>query len=508
MHPFQLKPLSAACAAACALFATSSQAAVLDTSGYTKVMLAGATAPDNFLKDLAPDMLAYTDEITASNYRAFRGTVKAGVPGVAAGTKLLFIKRSKGGSVFGVDPVARAQRIETFDFNNCTQTGGSGTTADPAKWTCGLKGSDPGTANYADAGNAGEVPDFGVSDVEPKMFQQPLNTENNAPQLTSAELGNFASFKPVNQLMMGIVTTAAVPETLHIGRSQYGQMLSNRIQDWTQIDDTLAGNTQVVVCRRVPGSGTQTSYNWFFNNFPCSQGIAVPPAVVTDSFGYGSGSGTEADPIVIDPTQGYTVVENSSSGDVRNCLANAQDHKDHKVKGAFDKWYLVQFSNSTEPFRAIGVLSLDSYSNSVLTGGKAYFRPLDGWGKFDAAAQSCASAGGCSGALPSKANLAQGRYDFVVELSMQYRGRSVTNVHGDVVAALAGTKKSFVDEFIKRAGKPEFLRSPTNSVPNAYAALPEQPSLGVGFDPSLYAANEVSYYSREGNTCKPLRRFF
>lgn len=508
MHPFQLKPLSAACAAACALFAASSQAAVLDTTGYTKVMLAGASAPDNFLKDLATDMLAYTDEITATNYRAFRGTVKAGVPGVAAGTKLLFIKRSKGGSVFGVDPVARAQRIETLDFDNCTQTGGSGTTADPAKWTCGLKGSDPGAPNYAHASNAGEVPDFGVSDVEPKMFQQPLNTENNAPQLTSAELGNFASFKPVNQLMMGIVTTAAVPETLHIGRSQYGQMLSNRIQDWTQIDDTLTGNTQVVVCRRVPGSGTQTSYNWFFNNFPCSQGIAVPPAVVTDSFGYGSGSGTEADPIVIDPTQGYTVVENSSSGDVRNCLANAQDHKDHKVKGAFDKWYLVKFSNSTEPFRAIGVLSLDSYSSSVLTGGKAYFRPLDGWGKFDAAAQSCASAGGCSGALPSKANLAQGRYDFVVELSMQYRGRSVTNVHGDVVAALAGTKKSFVDEFIKRAGKPEFLRSPINSVPNAYAALPEQPSLGVGFDPSLYAANEVSYYSREGNTCKPLRRFF
>lgn len=173
MHPFQPKPLSLACAAACALFATSSQAAVLDTSGYTKVMLAGATAPDNFLKDLATDMLAYTDEITASNYRAFRGTVKAGVPGVVAGTKLLFIKRSKGGSVFGVDPVARAQRIETFDFNNCTQTGGSGTTADPARWSCGLKGSDPGTPNYADAGNAGEVADFGVSDVEPKMFQQP-----------------------------------------------------------------------------------------------------------------------------------------------------------------------------------------------------------------------------------------------------------------------------------------------------------------------------------------------
>ena len=47
-----------------------------------------------------------------------------------------------------------------------------------------------------------------------------------------------------------------------------------------------------------------------------------------------------------------------------------------------------------------------------------------------------------------------------------------------------------------------------NTVPNAYAALPEQPSLGVGFDPSAYNANEVSYYSREGNTCKPLRRFF
>jgi hypothetical protein len=37
--------------------------------------------------------------------------------------------------------------------------------------------------------------------------------------------------------------------------------LSGLTQDWTSVDASLTGKTQVVICRRVQGSGTQTTYN-------------------------------------------------------------------------------------------------------------------------------------------------------------------------------------------------------------------------------------------------------
>ena len=114
-------------AAACALMAAgSSFAAGTVTIGgvsHQVVYLSGASAPDNFLADIAQGMLTNITYYTASgtNYRAYAGAANA-VPGIANGTRVLFIKRSAGGSVFGVNPVARAQRVATIDVNNCATT--------------------------------------------------------------------------------------------------------------------------------------------------------------------------------------------------------------------------------------------------------------------------------------------------------------------------------------------------------------------------------------------------
>jgi len=497
-----MKYTKIAVACGLALAAMSAQAAGPTIPAGTKVIfLSGATAPDNFLADIASSMLTGVTAIRSNDsgilHRAYLGKAAAGITGVAAGTDVLFIKRSKGGSVWGVDPVARAQRIETLDLNNCV----AGTA--PYAWSCGTKGIDPGIVGHETAANTGLVADFGVSDVEPRLFQEPFNTENGQPALSSAELGKLSN-KPVNQIMMGIVATNAVAATTHISRAQYGAMLAGRLDTWSQID----GSTDpVVVCRRVNGSGTQTSYNWMFSGFPCntaSGGFAgTPPATADGSFGFdGAHAGTTADPFIIDPTAGLTIIENSGSGDVRNCLKAAQDGTDFTVTGSNNQKYKVLFSAVGGPSKAIGVLSLDSYNNAN-TDAKYSFRHLDGAGTFNGATQ--VSSVGATGMAPSKANLLAGKYDFVVELSMQARNASVTNVNGDVVPAITAdsVKNAFYTEFVKRAGSTKYTGNDGGTftaVPNAFASLPQ-------FTSHATKPLFVSKFSRDGNTCAPLVSF-
>lgn len=488
-----------------------------------KVYLAGASAPDTFLAGIATDLYVagfhtYQDNNgtpanfadDGANWRAYFGTLKStpDVPASLQGKKVLFVKRSAGGSVFGVDPVARAGRQRTISIAS------SDCVLNASIYRCAIIGTDPGQANYALPSNAGEVADFGVSDVEPAMFKAPYNVEFGQGQLSPTETGRL-TVKPVNVLMMGFVATNSVPATTYLSRADYGAMLSGLIQDWNQVDPTItSGNTQVVVCRRTNGSGTQASYNWFFNNFPCQSafsGVVAPANMLDNSFsGIVGGAGTQASPFEIDPTQGYTVVDNPSSGNVRSCLTNAQSNTDWSFLGADGNWYKILFSASTTPFRAIGVLSVDSFGNATTDGsvdGQGdpvgfSFRPIDGAGIFDARATGATAqtftAGPGTGIAPSKTNLLTGKYDFAVELAMQYRTVAVTNVHGTNVPALSGLKKDFADEFIKRAG------DPTRNTGPVTAALPPT------FLPVLNAAgvptNNVAKGTRGANTCKPLQK--
>jgi hypothetical protein len=497
----------AATLAAPSAFATPTPEAV---PGVQKIILSGATAPDGFIESSVKEMLepgykSYRDNAAATlafQHQAWYGLAKAGIPGVAAGTPILFVKRSKGGSVWGVDPVARASRIESLDFSACT-VGGADLNGKVYDYFCPTKGLDPDSPNFNNpALNNGVPSDFGVSDVSPALFKAPYNVEFGQNALTAAEVAKL-TVKPVNTLIMGLPVTNDVPLSTAITRADYGNMLMGNIQDWTQIDANLGGNTQVVACRRVNGSGTQASYNWFFNNFPCESAFAGAKAPTSmgvngsggdNASGVISGSGTQADPYLIDPTQGYTVLNNSTSGDVRNCLARAQSNTDHLFKGDDGKYYKALFSNSVDPFKAIGVLSADSYgSESGWT-----FRNIYGAGSFSPATQTASA--GATGIAPSKANLLTGAWDFAVELTMQYRNANVTNSQGDVITPLAGTKKAFADELIKRAGDPAKIA--LNSKRNAYAALPDY------YDPFANPTNEahVALGSHQGNMCQPMVR--
>jgi hypothetical protein len=480
---------------------------------HSVVYLAGASAPDTFLADIAEGMMTGVTFYSASNYKAFAGSAN-GIAGIANGTKVLFIKRSAGGSAMGVGPVARGQRVKTIDVNNCSA--GVGTKANP--YICAIVGADPGEDGAELVTNAGLVPDMGVSDVEPAMFQEPLNTENDTAALNASETARLTAV-PVNQQLMGLVATDNVPASTHLSRSVYGALLNGQITTWDQVDPSLSGD--VAVCRRVEGSGTQTSYNWFFGNFPCSgnEGGSIPPARMTDSYGWkADGAGTDDEPYIIDTSAGYTVIENSGSGDVRSCLTAANAGTDY----TFKTWdpeeqkvntFKATFSNG--PMKAVGILSLDSYTK---TSGFS-FRHLDGAGTYtyDAGTKTLSSSAGATGVAPSKANMIAGKYDFVVELSMQTRNAAVTNEQGDNVGAVSGLQAAFASEFQKRAGSPQFTGNFENagtqvSTPEAFASLPQLfagLTNGGGSDTNgsnvRYADLYVSKFSRNANTCSPMR---
>lgn len=522
----KMKQIVLACAAALALPVSMSAHAVAptgpyDTAGAMQVFLSGASAPDNFLASnlaglLKPGFFSYT--VTGNtNYRAFLGetiaTPPAGSTGFPTNQKILFIKRSEGGSVFGVNPIGLNSPIKTMIVNATVCPTVSGTNV-----TCNsnaVVGIDPG---FPGAPGAAIPADFGVSDVAPFMFKEPFNVEFGASQLSDT---SNLTIRGVNTLAMGIVTTKDVPETLMISKADYHAMLTFNVFDWNtlgaNIDTATDKKTNVVVCRRVPGSGTQTSYNWYFNNFPCTAGSAISgvsgntgPTRMTDSAGYfgftlGTGDGSSAaNAIGIDVTAGPTVIENSGSSNVRSCLRAAATNTDYSFQDEQGRFHNVNFSavpaghTAATGWRAIGVLSLDSQTNTATTGSGGsesawFFRALDGNGRFYQNGQTClvgatlaspgaAPVGGtpASGTCPNRANLRTGKYDFAAELTMQYRTGTL------------GAKQGFVDAFITRAGDPAFQALWTMALPGG-AVAPD----GV---------NAVSFASRQGNQCGPLVR--
>lgn len=514
----KLRILPIACTAALAALAgqAAAQTPLPFSTPDATVTLSGATAPDNFILAIAtqlyePGFHRYQDnngtvaDFTDDGrlFNAVYGRIKstADIPAALRGRNILFIKRSKGGSVWGVNPVARAQRIARLDINAATCVLNAGI------YRCNEVGIDPGLPGYLNAANAGLPSDFGVSDVEPAMFKAPYNVEFGQDQLSGAETARLSVF-PVNTLMMGIVATNSVPATTYLSISDYGSMLSGAIQDWSQIDASLTtGNTQAIVCRRVPGSGTQTSYNWFFQEFPCSNavgGAGAPARMATDSasviLGTITGSGTAADPFILNPADGYTVIENSTSGLVRDCLRRAEQGGVHEITAEDGKRWRINFGAGG--YRAIGTLSLDSFAAANPNNNGWSFRALDGAGVFNANTQTL-FAGPGSGKLPSVQNLRQGRYEFASELTMQYRKVNVVNQHGDSVAALTdpsnALKRAFADEFIKRAGDPAFQSVATAALPPNYTPV---------IDGSGTVTNAVARATRSGNTCSPLVKFF
>lgn len=448
-----------------------------------EVTMSGASAQLLTLDTLAAGMFevanldVYYNAVGGGSYRAYYGTIKPGL-GLPVGQKVLLRYRAAGGSVWGVNPVARADLIDHMNLA-----------------TCGARVAT--VPNFLCPGVALRRSDAGVSDVEPSMFVGVNVSEADViagnGELTVGERGRL-TVSPENTVVFGVAASKQLADGLltNLTRAQVTSMLTGNppytAWDAVSTNANLAGKP-VVVCRRVNGSGSQATFNNYFGGFPCSSG-AVLPADRTASADY-------AGPGINYTANGFTVIENSTSSLVKACLNKAETGG---TVVQSDGAVITLLPNTA----AIGVLSKES---TPVLGETWSHLSLDGVNPDVVDGDDL--------------NSSLGKYDLWVEQTFQQRNTTVCNggthvgadahVPGDpkslpvqatchtgetTVLAPSGNLATFLTTFLARAGDPALV-GPLRGV----AALPNT-------DPALSTAGYVMKGSRLGNTCAATKLYW
>lgn len=243
-------------------------------------------------KSTGADQFMFTCTLTASSSLA--KAINGGTAPASGQTVYLF-KRDAGGSAYGVNPVAASTAVAFLDEAGATDASGNYT----------------GTKNV--------VPQLGAADVEPALLQESNNLAAGFTALTAAQLGGLntqtvllQSFGvAVNNNLYTALQTAqnttgvpSIPTTflqslvnkggLNIAAASWGHLLNN------------SDASQINICRRAAGSGTQAGANLLFTPF----NEAALGAADSDATAVG--------------TEGIVYVsEGGSTGAVKTCLNSA-----------------------------------------------------------------------------------------------------------------------------------------------------------------------------------------
>lgn len=466
----QVKKLATLVALACIGFAGQASAAlspaavaVLDDANDVAngganprvVYVSGASAVQKGIGGIAanlfsgtPIWFANSNNATSGDYFAVAGTYNN--PGDAwHGLNVIYLERVVGGSVWGVNPVARATPIPTMNVSsgNCgsTGTGASATTA----YSCG-------TSTLLSM-----VPDAGVSDVAPAMFQSPINTEGETPadSLDPVTELPLLTSTAIYGLAFGVPVTTSVPTSVKFTKSLVAALYAGNVGTWAGVPG--AGSGDVVICRRVPGSGTQAVYNSYFGNFPCTTNYNVP----ADRYASGAWDDVTRTFTVTPGTGGVVVVENSTSNDVKSCLDKAVNGGSYPTKDRDGLPVTVNFTAAGN--KAIGTLSMDSLNGSTTTSNWT-FRNMDGDGQITWAGATTA------GGEPIKTGTGK-------NAEMSFDGLSGTYIDGtwdlqgwisfNIPARTTGAKAEVLNRFLTLAQAPSVhgavsaLKYVTASVP-------------------------------------------
>lgn len=482
----QVKKIAALVAVACSAMAGSAHAAM--TPAQTTlvndavangriVFISGASATQKGFTGIVASMftgtpIRFANTLSSSkDFEAVAGVLAAG-SGPWSGQNVIIIDRVKGGSVFGVDPVARNTAIESLKVTSACGATGSGTAATP--YVC----ATTPLAEYV-------APDAGVSDVAPFLFQSPINTEGEtaAPSLNAAELADLTS-TAIYGLSFGVPLTKNLP-LFNLNKAAVAAIMTGNVGTWNQVDASLPAD-DIVVCRRVPGSGTQAVDNLYFGNYPCSESAFNVPA---DRDASGAWDASTRTYTVTGGTGGLVVVENSTSGDVRNCMDKAVTGGTMPGKDRDGNAVTVNFGAGGH--KAIGVLSMDSLKNSVLAAnangtGNWQFRSLDGAGTYTWDNTAIAPVATGTGKFPTLASFVDGTWDLQGWVSFNVPSRTV------------GAKKAVLDQFLVKAQDPAILASIAD-LKNVAAAIPGGAYSGAQVLRAAYA---------NGNQCAPYNRNF
>jgi PBP superfamily domain len=473
----KLNKIASLCVLACAAVSgqafaamTAAEQAILNDANANGrvVFVSGASAVQAGFDQIASSLFAgggirFANTTGSSrNFEAVAGKLLTAAGGWAANTNVIFVYRVLGGSVQGVNPVARAEVIDSLKVTAAT-CGATGSGTQAAPYVCTL-----GTA----------VPDAGISDVAPALFDSQYNTEGEtaAAALSADELALLTS-TPIYSLAFAVPVTKNVP-LVHINKPAVAAIMAGSIGTWDQVDSSLPAD-DIVICRRVPGSGTQSVYNMYFGNYPC--GLSNGPA---DRYASGAWDDATRKFTVTPGSGGLVVVENSTSGDVRKCLDTAATGGTYTTSDRDGQPVTVQFTAAGN--KAIGVLSADSLSSSKTTG-NWQFRSLDGAGTYTWDNTAVAPVASGTGKFPTLANLVNGSWDLQGWISFNVPARTV------------GNKAAFLGNFVKKAQDPAVLAALTN-LKNVAAAI------STDANPLPPSAQTVRAQYLGGNQCGPLNR--
>ena len=250
----------------------------------------GATAQSQTVKDLTSTLCQagtrdeYNNDPADPTHLAITCTLAA--PAALANKNLYFSYYLNGGSVYGVTPVADQVPLNYMGVNpanggNCTETAPGS-----HSWTC---------ANQP-ANQYSVAPVAGGSDVEPAMFKGSNVAGLAFPAPSAAGLANL-TVSPGFEVIFGIAVNNALLDPTadndgdgnpdypngtgtikSLSKSSIAAIFAGSKVLWEQVPEfghledlvTGANATDIQVCRRKAGSGTQASAQAYFLNQECS----------------------------------------------------------------------------------------------------------------------------------------------------------------------------------------------------------------------------------------------
>lgn len=322
--------IAAAVATALSASAASTQVFALDAATTAAIpasrtlVIAGASAARDAVEAAVRDSLCAAGTFTrfrvnstnAPDLRAYSCSLRN--PGVVSGVTIVnpalqglsaaFYYRSEGGSIYGPGSIAKNVAVARLVVTSaCTVADGANS------FLCPVNTGSPGSGGYtllpADTGGGAnvshQVAQLGVSDLEPAMF-----TGENWPDagVLAGEPGPgvMAGLPavPVLGQAFGIVVRSSQTLT-SLTKQDISGIFAGNYGDWSQINGS--GTTGLItICRREPGSGTQTGASVYFLGANCSSGNAgaFVRAPANDLFG-------------------NTVVENPTSSSVTTCMSDS-----------------------------------------------------------------------------------------------------------------------------------------------------------------------------------------
>jgi hypothetical protein len=515
-----MKLHSIALASAAMIIGTAAQAApavAIDDAATVRIFLTGASASraavagvvlndvcggsaanlTTTLYNVAENGSGFTFSATNGNYWAITCKLQAAGAayiGLPVNTAVAFFKSDAGGSAQGVFPVffnSDASFVQPVPLAGCTQT-----TVDRVYTAC------PATRVAK--------PSMGTSDVEPAVFTG-VNVPNdpldpNVPSypqggLTPAQI-NLMTVKPIFQTVFAVAvnnnlysamfakqglgskkdaagvacTTASTDETCipSIGYAEARSLLQGTESDWKLLVSSSDANlsSQLNICRRVNGSGTQASANAALMQFPCN-GSALSPADWT----YSSSAAPDAmSPFVNKTAGGLTIAQ----------------YLDANMGGpAVSGTFPAMPTGTSFIFEGPGTGDVVSCLNRANNGGGYAVGHVS---KENAPGSNLWKHVRLEGAYPSRDNLKIGRYDYAVESTMQYLNSAF--------AGFTANQKTFITNFGNKIALPDSLARLSSANQQGVASLPTSYSGAFGTG----TANEIAFGSRVtrgGNTCTP-----